>query len=217
MKTTRKLMISAGLLLTSLTLHGGELTPEESLKRLSQNVETSTKNRDELNKAIQQIGENISTLESASLDLQNQKKRLEQQLTENKSTLDLHSKKIQELDRNLQDEERKRQEDAAKIAQLEKTLSQLKEIQKMRADRVQKLTADRTTLEASKKQGADLQLSLAGETKKIDQRIETLGKEVLPWREKQKVYQKEAARWSGEVERHQKMEAEVKLLLDSTT
>lgn len=217
MKFTIKTMIISGVLLPSLCLHAGELTPDEGLKKLSQNIETSTKNRDEFNKAIAKISENIGTLESASLDLQNQKKKLVQQMEENKNTLALHSKKLQDLEKSRQEEEKKRQEDAAKIAQLEKNLAQLKEIHKMRADRVQKLTLDRTNLETSQKQGETLQLTLTNETKEIDRRIEALNKSVAPWKEKQKTFQKEAARWNGEVERHQKMETEVKLLLDSTT
>lgn len=216
MKTT-KLMIISGIFIGSLAATAGELTPDEGLKRLSQNVETCTKNRDEINRAIGQINENITMLESANLDLQNKKKRIIQQIDENKNTLTLHTKKLQELEKGRLEEDKKLKDDAAKMAQLEKTLAQMKEIYKMRTDRLQKLDMDRANIQESQKKGEDLQVSLGNEIKQIDQRIDSLSKEVAPWKDRQKGYQKEAARWSGELERHQKMEAEVKLLLDTAT
>ncbi|MEY4615388.1 MAG: hypothetical protein RJB66_348 [Pseudomonadota bacterium] len=214
---TLKTIIFGGIVASSVFLQAGELTPDEGLQRLSQNVETCTKNRDEINRAIAQINENVTTLESANLDLQNKKKRLHQQIDENKNTLALHNKKLQDLERNRIEEDKKLKDDAAKMVQLEKTLAQLKEIYKMRNDRVLKLESDRNSIIESQKQGEGLQVTLDNEIKNIDQRIESLTKEVAPWKERQKSYQKEASRWNGELERHQKMEAEVKLLLDSTT
>ncbi len=210
-------ILLCGLLLSAGATYAGDLTPQEGLKRLSENIDTSTKNRDEYNKAIEQVSHNIITLDSASLEMQGQKKKLQQQITENKNTLVLHTKKLQELDRSRQDEERKKAEDLNKIAQLEKTLAQLKELQNQRQDRIQKLSQDRATIEKSQKDGEALQVSLNGEIKVIDQRMDSLKKEVAPWKTKKKSYEKEAARWSNELDRHQKMEAEVKLLMDSTT
>jgi chromosome segregation ATPase len=205
------------LMLVTTAVQAGEITPDEGLQRLTQNIETSEKNRDEYNRAIEQVSHNITTLDSASLELYSQKKKLLQQVGENNGTLVLHSKKLQELDRSRQDEERKKADDLSKIAQLEKTLAQLKELQKVRAERIQKLTQDRTSIEKSQKEGQSLQLTLNAEAKVIDQRLDGLKKEVSPWRTKKKGYEKEAARWSNELDRHEKMEAEVKLLMNSTT
>lgn len=194
-----------------------DLTPEDGLKKLSENIDISTKNRDEYNKAIEQVNRNVTTLDSAATELSTNKKKLQQQMSENKTTLALHTKKIQEIDRSRQDEERKKQMDLQKIQQLEKTLAQLKALQLTRQDRIDKLTLDRTTIENSKKDGDTLQQTLALEAKTIDQRIETLKKDAAPWRAKRKSYEKESARWNNEVDRHQKMETEIKLLTDETT
>lgn len=211
----------ATLLLTSLILTqhsvAADLTPEEGLKKLSENIDISTKNRDEYNKAIEQVNRNVATLDAAATELSTNKKKLQQQMNENKTTLALHTKKIQEIDRNRQDEERKKQMDLQKIQQLEKTLAQLKALQLTRQDRLDKLTLDRTTIENSQKEGDVLQQTLAQEAKTIDQRIETLKKDAAPWRAKRKSYEKESARWNNEIDRHQKMETEIKLLTDETT
>lgn len=212
-----KKVLLCGLILSASSVYAGDLTPEEGLKRLSENIDTSSKNRDEYNKAIEQVSHNIITLDSASMEMQSQKKKLQQQIGENKNTLVLHTKKIQELDRSRKEEERKKADDLNKIAQLEKTLAQLKELQKVRQDRIQKLSLDRAAIEKSQKDGEALQVTLGGEVKVIDQRMDGLKKEVAPWKNKKKSYEKEAARWGNELERHQKMETEVKLLMDSTT
>lgn len=217
MKTALSKILSAAIVLVSLTGGAEELNPEDGLKRLSQNIETSTKNRDEYNKVIEQVSHNIITLDSASVELQGQKRKLLQQISENKNTLTLHSKKLQELDRSRQEEERKKLEEQNKITQLESTLTQLKELQKSRQERIQKLAQDRVEIEKSQKNGEVLQTTLAGEVKEVDQRIDALKKEITPWKAKKKSYEKEAARWGNEIDRHQKMEAEVKLLMDSAT
>lgn len=214
-QTTLPILSLAIWLNVGSSLQAAELGPEEGLKRLSENVVTSSKNRDEYNKALTTVGQNINALDSASLNLQQQKNKLSQHILENQATLGVYDKKLQELERQRVEEERKKNEELAKIAQLEKSLAQLRELQKSRQDRLQKLTLDKTTLEKSKQQGNALQLTLADETKRIDQRLDELKKEVMPWKDKQKSYQKEAARWSSEVDRHQKMETEVKLLIDS--
>lgn len=220
-KTTLQCVGLSTLLLASMALaqtsFAADLTPEEGLKKLSENIDISTKNRDEYNKAIEQVNRNVTTLDSAANELSTNKKKLQQQMTENKTTLALHTKKIQEIDRNRQDEERKKQMDLQKIQQLEKTLAQLKALQLTRQDRIDKLTLDRTTIEASQKEGEALQQTLAAEGKTIDQRIETLKKDAAPWRAKRKSYEKESARWNNEIDRHQKMETEIKLLTDETT
>lgn len=218
--TTQRVGLSM-LLIASMALtqavFAADLTPEEGLKKLSENIDISTKNRDEYNKAIEQVNRNVSTLDSAASELSTNKKKLQQQITENKTTLALHTKKIQEIDRNRQDEERKKQMDLQKIQQLEKTLAQLKALQLTRQDRIDKLTLDRTTIETSQKEGEALQQTLAAEAKTIDQRIEVLKKDAAPWRAKRKSYEKESARWNNEIDRHQKMETEIKLLTDETT
>lgn len=220
-KNAMKRVGLSALLLASLALEqpsvAADLTPEEGLKKLSENIDISTKNRDEYNKAIEQVNQNVATLDSAATELSTNKKKLQQQMSENKTTLALHNKKMQEIDRSRQDEERKKQMDLQKIQQLEKTLAQLKALQLTRQDRIEKLTLDRTTIENSKKDGETLQQTLALEAKTIDQRIETLKKEASPWRVKRKSYEKESARWNNEIDRHQKMETEIKLLTDETT
>lgn len=213
------------LTLTFLTLlslaptrsFAADLTPEEGLKKLSQNIETSTKNRDEYNKAIDQVSHNIITLDSATNELSTHKKKLQQQMSENKSTLALHTKKLQEIEKSRQDEEKKKQSDLLKIQQLEKALAQLKELQTIHQDRIDKLAQDRLAIETSQKEGESLQQTLAQESKTLDQRIDALKKETAPWRSKKKSYEKESARWNKEIDRHEKMQTEVKLLIDETT
>jgi len=209
--------LASACIVSSELVHSADLSPEEGLKKLSQNIEVSTKNRDEYNKAIEQISHNVIALDSASVELNASKKKLQQQITENKNTLSLHTKKMQDIDRNKQEEERKKQADLQKIQQLEKTLAQLKALQLTRQDRIDKLALDRASIEKSKKEGEELQQTLAQETKTIDQRIDTLKKEMAPWKSKRKSYEKEVSRWNNEIDRHQKMETEVKLLIDETT
>lgn len=217
---TRTLSFIATILTTVGLTHFGlaaDLSPEEGLKKLSSNIDISTKNRNEYNKAIEQINQNVVTLDSAATGLNANKKKLQQQIQENKKTLNLHSKKIQEIDRSRQEEEKKKQADLQKIQQLEKTLAQLQALQLTRQERIDKLALDRSTIEKSQKEGEDLQQTLALEAKTIDQRIDTLKKEMAPWKTKKKSYEKESARWNNEIDRHQKMETEIKLLIDETT
>lgn len=195
----------------------GDMTPEDGLKRITENIEKSTANRNEYNKAIEQVNYNINTLDSANNELQNQRKKIQQQLADNKNTLTLHIKKIQEIDKAKQEEEKKKQSELEKIAQMEKVLLQLKTLQTARQDRIEKLMEDRATIVNSQKEGETLQLTLNEESKVLDQRIEELKKEVSPWKTKKKTYEKEAARWNNEIDRHQKMDTEVKLLIDETT
>jgi chromosome segregation ATPase len=217
MKMRQHTLLMISLLFAASLVRAGDVTPEEGLKKLSENIETSGKNRDEYQKAIVQIGQNINTLESATVNLQTQKQKLVKQMNDNKNTLGLHTKKLQELDRSRADEEKKKTDEVNKIAQMEKTLVELKGLQKTRQDRIDKLGQDRLAIEKSQKEGEVLQLTLAGEAKELDQRIDSLKKEAAPWKTKKKGYEKEATKWSNELDRHQKMETEVKLLLDSTT
>lgn len=212
-------IISLSLSTLFITSSGlaGEMTAEDGIKRIEKNIEISTANRDEYNKAIEQVNHNIITLDSASLDLQSQKKKLTQQFGENKKTLTLHTKKIQEIDKARQDEEKKKLSDQSKITQLEKTLADLKALQAKRQERIEKLMEDRATVVNSQKDGETLQVTLGEEMKTLDQRIAELKKEVSPWKTKKKTYEKESARWNNELDRHQKMETEVKLLVDETT
>ncbi len=216
-KIMKEALIILSFLIASSSGLAGEMTTEDGLKRISENIEKSTTNRNEYNKALEQVNHNINTLDSASTDLQSQKKKLQQQITENKNTLAQHTKKIQEIDKAKQEEEKKKQTDMDKIAQLEKVLTQLKGLQAARQERIEKLMEDRATVVNSQKEGETLQGTLAEETKLLDQRIAELKKEVTPWRSKKKTYEKESARWNNEIDRHQKMETEVKLLVDETT
>lgn len=210
-----KLIISSLLISASgLTI---ELNPEEGLKHLTQNIETSLKNRDEFNKSLVQVSQNIVTLENSNAELGNQKKKLLAQILTNKNTLSLHTKKLQEIDKIRTDEEKKKTDELNKIAQIEKLLIQLKELQKTRQDRLTQLSIDRSTIEKSQNEGESLQLTLLNETKVIDKRMETLKNEMAPWRAKRKSFEKEASHWNNEFERHQKMQSEVKLLMDETT
>lgn len=204
-------------LLASSSGMAAELTAEDGLKRISENIEKSTTNKNEYVKALDQVNQNISTLDSANNELQAQRKKIQQNITENKTTLALHTKKIQEIDKARQEEEKKKQSDLDKIAQLEKVLNQLKGLQTERQARIEKLMEDRAAVVNSQKEGETLQLTLAEETKMLDLRIGELKKETAPWKTKKKDYEKATAKWNNEIDRHQKMETEVKLLLDETT
>lgn len=209
--------IFSAILLAQSSGKAGDITPEEGLKRLSQNIETSTQNRDELNKSIELVSRNIQTLDSATLELLGQKKKLGLQVSENKATLDLHKKKLQELDRNRASEEKKKNDEFNQIAQLEKAILELKALQVQRQERIDQLNQDRLALESSQKEGETVQLSLSGEIKEIDQKINQLKQDLVPWKKKKTAYERDAAKWNHEIERHQKMETEVKVLMDSTT
>ena len=221
MKNKKGKNLKYNLLISSLLISASgltiELNPEEGLKHLSQNIETSLKNRDEFNKSLVQISQNIATIENSKAELGNQKRKLLAQILTNKNTLSLHTKKLQEIDKIRSDEEKKKSEELNKIVQIEKLLNQLKELQKTRQDRMTQLSIDRSTIEKSQNEGDALQLTLLTETKVIDKRMETLKNEMAPWKTKRKSFEKEASHWNNELERHQKMQLEVKLLIDETT
>lgn len=209
---TTTIMIALVASLFGTKTLAANLTPEEGLKRITKNIETSSKNKEEYLRATKEVEGNLSLLEKAKGDLTSQRKKLSSQQTENKQTLQLHNKKLQELDKSRSNEEKLKAEDLLKIQKLEKMVADLKALVGERQKRLTALEQDRTALEQSKKQGEGLQLNLAQEIQALDQKIGELSKEMGPWKTKKGLYEKESARWHKELERHQKMESEVKVL-----
>lgn len=194
----------------------GEMTPEEGIKRIGENIEISSKNKEEFGKAIEQVNENLARLEKSQVALSSQRQTLLVQSKENKKTLELHQAQLKEIEKSRQTEEKAKAAERLKIEQLEKALADLKNTITQRDSRLNLLEQDRVSLDGSKKQGENLIATMNQEIQTLDQRISALKKEMAHWKQKKSAYEKESTRWQKELERHQKMDADVKVLNDSS-
>lgn len=192
-----------------------QASAEEGLSRIESNIENSKANIKEYEKNIQIVDANIAEVNKAKKKLDEQNDNLKGVIKDNKKTLADYQKQNLELDKLTLSETKKLDQGALKIKELEVLLANLKTNQEALAKNIQNYKDQKLKLETDKKEWDARALSLAKTNSDLESQIKALKAEEQSWKGKRKGYEGEVSRWTKELEKQQKLQSDMKALIEA--
>lgn len=192
-----------------------ELTADEGLAKINKNIDVSQSNINDLQKNMNIVDGNILSLNKANADLQAQKKTLQNLYKENDRIILNHGKEMTKFDQLITKEKQLLEDEKQKIQRLEQVIAQLKAQQEKRNSNIAELQKNKETFAASKVKGIENQKQIQVSLTEIDKNIAASKKELQTWTSKRKANEKELSKWTKERDTHQKMQDDIKTLLEN--
>lgn len=209
--------ISGLLILTlmSSTALSKELTAEDGLAKINKNIQTSQSNINDLQSNLTIVNGNIATINQTQAQLEAQKKTLQNLHKENDRILESQKKEISKYDQLIQKEKNALEDEKQKIQKLEQIIAQLKSQQEVRNKNIVDLNKNKDQFIQAKDKGQENQKQITLAIQEVDKNIQATKKEGQTWVQKRKSNEKDLAKWTKELDNHQKMQDDIKTLMEN--
>ncbi len=211
----RNLLLTSFIFLITFNITAKELSAEDGLTKINKNIETSQSNINDIQKNLSIVDSNIQAMNKTSAELQAQKKTLQNLYKENERIIQNHGKEMAKFDLLVSKEKQSLEDEKQKITKLEQVIAQLKAQQEKRNNNIVELQKNKETYLASKNKGLENQKQIQSSISEVDKNILSAKKELQIWTQKRKNNDKELAKWTKERDSHQKMQDDVKTLLEN--
>ncbi len=178
---------------------------QQGLDKIKTNFENSKANKNEYDKNLNIVNNNINEISKAKATVIKQKNDVSQEIVKNNESLKKVLVQEKEIQAHIKAEEDKIALEAKQVEQLEALIAQIKKNQEQRAAIVanyqEQLRMASDEKVAWKSREGELRTQ-EGETIKV---IRNVASEEINWTNRKKGYEIEAKRWSAEADKQQKI------------
>ncbi len=182
-----------------------QASAKEGLNTISLNLDNTKANLTEYKKNLSIVDENITEVSKAKAKAVEQQRSVASQVETNNKSVSKVDAQEKELNQLMADEKAKSAGEEKKIAELEAAIAKMRDNQKKREANVSDYQLQITQLQEEKKVWTSRAQILKEQQQDVAQIVKAVASDEAQWKNKQKGYQGEVARWNKEVDRQQKI------------
>ena len=182
-----------------------EYTSAQGMAKIKNNVTVSKKNKDEYDKNLQVVKDNLSEIKRTKDQTLAQKKGVTSELTKSADALKKISQQEKELQALQETEKEKLKIEEKQVQQLQAQIDQIKKNQEQRQAIIGEYQNQLSLISGRKTEWKERETKLKAQDNQLDESVRKLASDESTWNGKKQTYEKELKRWSAESSRTQRI------------